>query len=289
VSAPAPALDEALPPAAVEAAVAEAMRTLVEWPPVAGGRNAQLALTECLSALFAMERLDGANKFDCDRCRRDWELQQKMALVAHAPLPPLPAANGDDAAAAAAGEGQATEPGNGDGVVPAAPAVAEAPEAAADDGATPTRNPAKKSPPKPQFPRTVASKRLFLKRPPRVLTVHLNRFMQTGYALRKNSEAVTFDLQLDLSPACAPDVPCAAAQYELYAVVEHSGTMTGGHYVAYVRLPTTPVWYYVSDSSVRASTESEVLRAQAYLLFYRRRQPVPPTEAAGDVATTVGR
>jgi len=238
-----------------------------------------------------MERLDGANKFDCDRCRREWELQQKMALVAHAPLPPLPGANGD-----AAG-GNATETATGDGAAAgpaAAPAAAtaEAPEAAADGGgATSPQGPAKKPPPKPQFPRTVASKRLFLKRPPRVLTVHLNRFMQTGYALRKNSEAVAFDLRLDLSPACAPDVPRAAAQYELYAVVEHSGTMTGGHYVAYVRLPTAPVWYYVSDSSVRASTESEVLRAQAYLLFYRRQQPAPspPPEAAGEAATTVGR
>lgn len=119
--------------------------------------------------------------------------------------------------------------------------------------------------------------------------------------------------------------------YSLYGVVEHSGTMTGGHYVAYVRfsqhlaqhkddwfrqLATYDLsglhmaevaeklmkhvrarrgsdaettadegpqqqqrdadgggygqWYCVSDSSVRQCDISDVLRCNAYLLFYRR-------------------
>jgi hypothetical protein len=29
-------------------------------------------------------------------------------------------------------------------------------------------------------------------------------------------------------------------------------------------------WYYISDSRVRTATESEVLRSQAYLLFYEQ-------------------
>ena len=29
-------------------------------------------------------------------------------------------------------------------------------------------------------------------------------------------------------------------------------------------------WYYISDSHVRTATESEVLKSQAYLLFYER-------------------
>ena len=33
---------------------------------------------------------------------------------------------------------------------------------------------------------------------------------------------------------------------------------------------TNGQWYYISDTQVRTATESEVLRSQAYLLFYER-------------------
>ena len=78
-------------------------------------------------------------------------------------------------------------------------------------------------------------------------------------------------------------VPRAETQYELYAVVVHSGSMHGGHYVAYVRLPETSVWYYVSDTSVQRSSEADALRAQAYLLFYRQRRGGAPPPAVADL------
>lgn len=55
--------------------------------------------------------------------------------------------------------------------------------------------------------------------------------------------------------------------YRLLGVVEHLGTMRGGHYVAYVRGSGT-VWYHVSDAYVREVSLDEVLRCDAYLLFY---------------------
>lgn len=93
--------------------------------------------------------------------------------------------------------------------------------------------------------------------------------------------------------------------YSLYGVVEHSGSIHGGHYVAYIKvrqkleensyrwqflpknqkerkssdsaegalgIPNVPPgkWYYVSDSHVSEVQESKVLNAQAYLLFYER-------------------
>ena len=110
--------------------------------------------------------------------------------------------------------------------------------------------------------------------------------------------------------------------YSLYAVVEHSGRLTGGHYTAYVKvrpantnlqafLNMRPAshydinklvdemhsklyigtvngegcmrgdepancenipsrWYHVSDSHVSETSESSVLKCQAYLLFYER-------------------
>ncbi len=135
--------------------------------------------------------------------------------------------------------------------------------------------------------------------------------------------------------------------YSLYGIVEHSGSMQGGHYIAYVKLRTPPKntntppssakdlpskenssvnpnedstaitedcvsspltdvkpddiicpkdgvhssgecivdpkctlnldlsstkgqWYYISDSHVRTASESEVMKSQAYLLFYEK-------------------
>lgn len=73
--------------------------------------------------------------------------------------------------------------------------------------------------------------------------------------------------------------------YQLYGVVTHAGSMSGGHYVAYVwytyvymlslkinfyRLGKDRHWFYWSDSSVKNIEEEEALCAEAYVLFYRK-------------------
>jgi ubiquitin carboxyl-terminal hydrolase 16/45 len=68
--------------------------------------------------------------------------------------------------------------------------------------------------------------------------------------------------------------------YRLVAVVEHIGSMTCGHYVAFVRsgkiggrqqqCRTSKSWFYASDSQVRETSLSEVLKCEAYILFYER-------------------
>lgn len=66
----------------------------------------------------------------------------------------------------------------------------------------------------------------------------------------------------------------ATARYELFGVVSHSGSLGGGHYVAYTRrrVPESgeSEWQYASDSHVSPVSEAEVLRQQAYLLMYER-------------------
>lgn len=70
-------------------------------------------------------------------------------------------------------------------------------------------------------------------------------------------------------------------EYRLLGVVEHLGTMRGGHYVAYVRRREKSrgkaegedgsfVWYHASDAHVRQVSFEEVLRCEAYILFYER-------------------
>ncbi|KAF6135776.1 hypothetical protein GIB67_028632 [Kingdonia uniflora] len=70
--------------------------------------------------------------------------------------------------------------------------------------------------------------------------------------------------------------------YRLVGAVVHSGTMRGGHYVAYVRGGKKARkkedvesqegfrWFYASDIHVREVSLEEVLRCEAYILFYEK-------------------
>lgn len=88
---------------------------------------------------------------------------------------------------------------------------------------------------------TNASKQILIFSPPAVLTLHLKRFQQVGYSLRKVNRHVNFPMILDLAPYCS--ALCQGIRpgqskvlYSLYGVVEHSGRLTGGHYTAYVKV-----------------------------------------------------
>uniref|UniRef100_A0ACB8GCX5 Ubiquitin carboxyl-terminal hydrolase 45 n=2 Tax=Sphaerodactylus townsendi TaxID=933632 RepID=A0ACB8GCX5_9SAUR len=146
---------------------------------------------------------------------------------------------------------------------------------------------------------TNARKQLLISSVPAVLVLHLKRFHQAGVSLRKVNRHVDFPLVLDLAPfssaSCKNVTDGGKVVYALYGIVEHSGSMRGGHYAAYVkvRAPTKKLlehissnrnvqglkesvgasvgqWVYVSDTHVQAVPESRVLHSQAYLLFYER-------------------
>ncbi|XP_017789928.1 PREDICTED: ubiquitin carboxyl-terminal hydrolase 45 [Habropoda laboriosa] len=155
---------------------------------------------------------------------------------------------------------------------------------------------------------TPSTKQYLISRVPAVLILHLKRMQAQRVDFRKVSRHVSFPILLDLAPICKNHKK--ARIYALYGVVEHSGTIHGGHYVAYVksRLPLTPddprwsflpskdvkdsqespyasssdsdaeetvepppgKWYHISDSRVMEVDETTVLQSQAYLLFYER-------------------
>ncbi|CAM9576922.1 unnamed protein product [Choristocarpus tenellus] len=57
--------------------------------------------------------------------------------------------------------------------------------------------------------------------------------------------------------------------YDLFAVVNHTGTMSQGHYTAFVR--EVGRWFRFDDTWVTEVDEEEVLGSKAYILFYMRR------------------
>ncbi|XP_016506373.1 ubiquitin carboxyl-terminal hydrolase 2-like [Nicotiana tabacum] len=128
-----------------------------------------------------------------------------------------------------------------------------------------------------------AMKRILIDKVPPILTIHLKRFSQDARGrLSKLSGHVNFRDTIDLKPYIK--TRCLQKEiykYRLIGVVEHSGTMRGGHYVAYVRgAPKITgkdkntaedfVWYYASDAYVREVSLEEVLGCEAYILFYEQ-------------------
>ncbi|KAK1281887.1 Ubiquitin carboxyl-terminal hydrolase 2 [Acorus calamus] len=126
-----------------------------------------------------------------------------------------------------------------------------------------------------------ATLRVLIKKAPPVLIIHLKRFSNDGRRLNKLSGHVMFRELLDLRPyMCPSGEERGSCIYRLMGVVEHSGTMRGGHYVAYVRgdkikkkgetVRVSSTWFYASDSHVREVSLAEVLKAEAYILFFER-------------------
>jgi hypothetical protein len=141
----------------------------------------------------------------------------------------------------------------------------------------------KKEPPVTKCPCT---RQQAISRPPEFLTIHLKRFQisNRGYT-SKLSEHIEFPFLLNLTPYCSvvPDEGTddifdedGEVAYSLYGIVEHSGNLHWGHYVAYIKVPEDKTgekeaaWYYISDSHVSSVTEASISDKDPYILFYER-------------------
>ena len=60
--------------------------------------------------------------------------------------------------------------------------------------------------------------------------------------------------------------------YDLYGVVNHYGTMEGGHYVAFCKHAYREKWYKYDDHDVSQMTSIDVKTQAAYILFYAAKQ-----------------
>lgn len=58
-------------------------------------------------------------------------------------------------------------------------------------------------------------------------------------------------------------------RYTLYAVVTHSGNLQAGHYTCFIK--HTGDWFYCDDHIIKKVSSREVLKTEAYLLFYHKK------------------
>lgn len=132
-----------------------------------------------------------------------------------------------------------------------------------------------------------------LSKSPYCLFLHLKRFTldpRTMARCKVNKE-VQFPFVLDVSPYLHSETAGESNQlaqdqlYQLYSVLVHSGSATGGHYCAYTLSFEERKWYLFNDAEVREAAELEVIKtfgdslnsnaqlytgSSAYVLCYRR-------------------
>ncbi|KAK6507976.1 ubiquitin-specific protease doa4 [Arthrobotrys musiformis] len=137
-----------------------------------------------------------------------------------------------------------------------------------------------------------ASKQLSISRMPVVLIIHLKRFSNHGMWRDKVNTLVNFEKSVDLTryvppPLEAKDTPGGQAlpmgsevkppfYYSLYAVTNHYGSLTSGHYTAFVRVGGGTggreggVWHRFDDTKATKMEAEDVVNRNAYILFWVR-------------------
>lgn len=102
---------------------------------------------------------------------------------------------------------------------------------------------------------------------PKVLIIDLKRYNYSG---NKNQRMIEFPLDgLDMRPYVI-GYDKDKYIYDCYGICNHSGSMQGGHYTAFVK-NANGKWYHFNDSIVDVIDKKHVVSPKAYCLFYRIR------------------
>lgn len=127
-------------------------------------------------------------------------------------------------------------------------------------------------------------KQMSIRRLPSVLCLHIKRFEHSSIRKmsRKIDRHLQFPFSLDMSPYLSSsivrkrfgnrifsfegDETDISADFEVFAVVTHSGMLESGHYVTYLRLKNQ--WYKCDDAWINEVDEEVVRASQSYLIYY---------------------
>ncbi|CAD5116943.1 DgyrCDS5782 [Dimorphilus gyrociliatus] len=108
---------------------------------------------------------------------------------------------------------------------------------------------------------------------PEILCIHLKRFRHEFLGSTKINTFVSFPIEgLDMAPYTTPDCKNKIKEYDLTGVIVHQGTAGGGHYTAYACNAPSQSWYEYDDQSVTEVDIQTVESAEAYVLFYKKKE-----------------
>lgn len=119
--------------------------------------------------------------------------------------------------------------------------------------------------------KTEATKVLKLWTLPKVLIIQLKRF---NFKLTKNNRHISCPMKLNMTkyvthPAAHSQGNVGLQLYNLVGVIEHSGTLSGGHYISKCKVDGGVGWKLFNDASVNSIQEKEVITTNAYVLVYK--------------------
>jgi ubiquitin C-terminal hydrolase len=102
-----------------------------------------------------------------------------------------------------------------------------------------------------------AEKELSIDSHPDILTIHLKRF--TNSLSKDNTD-------IDISP----ELTIGPFKYQLYAMCNHIGSASGGHYTATCR-KKNGFWIVCNDNSISDLNSLLSKSSYPYILFYKKR------------------
>lgn len=131
-------------------------------------------------------------------------------------------------------------------------------------------------------------KQMSIRKLPLVSCFHIKRFEHSSKQKRsrKVDRYLQFPFSLDMAPYLSSSIlrgrfgnrifsfdgdevdgsSESSSEFELFAVITHSGKLEAGHYVTYLRLSNQ--WYKCDDAWITQVNEDIVRAAQAYMMFY---------------------
>ncbi|XP_069693943.1 ubiquitin carboxyl-terminal hydrolase 15-like isoform X2 [Periplaneta americana] len=116
-----------------------------------------------------------------------------------------------------------------------------------------------------------ATKKFDLWSLPKILIIHLKRFVYNRYRREKVDRTVLYPMRgLNMSEFVLNKTH-PEAMYDLIGVCNHFGGLGGGHYTASCQNQNDQKWYLFDDNSVSELSEHAVVSSAAYVLFYMRR------------------
>ncbi len=120
-----------------------------------------------------------------------------------------------------------------------------------------------------------AEQKIYLWNAPPRLIIQLKRFIKNTKHSHKNDKHIDFPLtDLDVSPYISEYV-AKKCTYDLYAVINHMGSMSGGHYTAFVKNHYNGEWFLFDDRLIHHVPHSYVQKCivspNAYILFYKKK------------------
>lgn len=122
-------------------------------------------------------------------------------------------------------------------------------------------------------------KKISLWIPSKILIIQIVRYINiydkkiNNYVQQKLSNLVEFPFELNINSYMSQySSNMGNYTYDLYAVSNQIGSMDGGHHFSYVKSLNNGNWYSLNDDNICQINQSDIVTANAYILFYALKE-----------------